>query len=229
MFTYLLSFFQGLAASMPLEWFAFLGSITEEVIAPIPSFVVMAVAGMAATAQQYSLAGIVFLAVLGAAGKTIGAWLLYILGDKAEDFVLGHWGKKLGLSHTAVEHMGDRLGKGWKDDLLLFFLRAIPAIPSAPISILCGVIRLRRRTFIFVTFLGCFVRDLAFVCVGYFGTETLMANARQLEQIETILTIGVILLVIGFIGWCYMRRSRGKPLPFLGSLSNGINGGKDKS
>lgn len=221
MFTYLLSFFQTVAAAMSLEWFAFLGSIAEEVIAPIPSFVVMAVAGMAAATQNYSLPGIFLLAGLGAIGKTIGAWLLYILGDKAEDFVLGHWGKKLGLSHAAVEHVGDRLGKGWKDDVLLFFLRAIPAVPSAPISILCGVIKLRMRTFILVTLLGCFIRDFVFVCVGYFGTETLMKNLRQLEQIETILTVIAVLLLAGFIVWCYVRRSHGKPLPFLGSLTNG--------
>ena len=206
---------------MPLEWFAFLGSIVEEVIAPIPSFVIMAVAGMAASAQQYPLSGIFLLALLGAIGKTLGAWILYILGDKAEDFVLGHWGKKLGLSHAAMEHVGDRLGKGWKDDLLLFLLRAIPAVPSAPISVLCGVIKLRLRTFILMTLIGCFVRDLAFVCVGYFGTETLMANLRNLERIETILTVITALLLAGFIGWCYIRRSRGLPLPFLGKITNG--------
>ncbi|HLD07459.1 MAG TPA: VTT domain-containing protein [Candidatus Peribacterales bacterium] len=228
MFLHLLSFFQNLAAGMPLEWFVFLGSITEEVIAPIPSFVVMAVAGMVAATRGYTLPSLFLLAFLGSLGKTIGAWVLYVIGDKLEDLVLGHWGKKLGLSHKAVEHLGDRLGKGWKDDVLLFFLRAIPAIPSAPISILCGVIRIRLHTFIAVTFLGCFVRDLSFVLVGFYGTDVIIGMMRGLETAETVLTLVMVLLIAALVAWCYVRRSRGLPLPFLGSLSNGTNGNVQK-
>ena len=88
---------------LPLELSSFLGGLVEEVIAPIPSPFVMAAVGSAAYAQSKAFIMLAWLALVGSAGKTIGAWFIYFVADKMEDVVIEKFGKFLGVSHEQVE------------------------------------------------------------------------------------------------------------------------------
>src|SRR3990172_1386506 len=91
----------------PLEVFVLVGSFIEEVIAPIPSPFVMTSAGAIASTLIKGVLYLVALALLGAVGKVAGAWVLYVVSDKAEDFILSSKvGKWIGFSHKEVESLG---------------------------------------------------------------------------------------------------------------------------
>ena len=203
------SIMKAYAYAMPLEVFVPVGAFIEEVLAPIPSPFIMTTAGTISAARGQPFAYLIFLAFIGSIGKTIGAWVLYYVTDKAEDFVLSRFGKFLGVTHKEIEGIGKRFGKGWKDDVTLFFIRTLPILPSAPISVVSGLIKLNPRTYIVSTFLGIWVRNLLFLYFGYSGAEVYKDVIQGFEGIQSVVQIIMFLVVGGIIAWAYWKRKNG--------------------
>lgn len=197
-----------LAEHMPLVQFTFFGSFIEEVIAPIPSPIVLTLSGAMAAARQWPWSSLLLLALVGATGKTIGAIVLYVVADRGEDIVLGRFGKFLGLSHNTVERVGATLQRGGKDIWVLLVLRATPVMPSAPLSVLCGVLKIRFVPFVIMTFVGSVIRDLAFLALGYSGLDAGNSLIAGVEKTESLLTIVIAAAILVFLAWCYMKRRR---------------------
>lgn len=186
---------------IPLPWFTFLGSIIEEIIAPIPSPLVMTLAGSIAATNHQTWVFLIGIALTGAFGKTLASYLMYVIADKFEDIVLSKFGVFLGVSHREVERIGKHLNKGWRDDIVLIILRTIPIIPSAPISIVCGLIKLNMRTFFVSTFVGTTFRNLIYLAVGFTGvnaTESIIVAFEDLEIVGYVL-IALIVLVVMYV------------------------------
>src|SRR3990172_11487554 len=95
-----------LANTIPLDGFAFIGSFMEEIIAPIPSPLVMTTAGTLAHTQNHTLFYLFWLAAVASLGKTIASWLYYVLADKTENLVLTRFGKYVGISHKEIKNIG---------------------------------------------------------------------------------------------------------------------------
>lgn len=110
--------------------------------------------------------------MFASAGKTLASWLIYVVADKAEDFLLSKYGKLLGVSHKNVERIGSYFNGTWKDDVLVFIFRAFPVFPTTTVSIASGFIKLDQKSFIRSTFLGFFIRSLFVLYLGYQGIES---------------------------------------------------------
>jgi len=94
---------------LPLELFVFLGSFTEELISPIPSFVVMIPAGAAAQVQNLGWWYLIPLALIGASGRVLASMILYTVADRAEDWLFGKKGRRFfGVTHQQLEGYGQR-------------------------------------------------------------------------------------------------------------------------
>lgn len=167
----LLNWLKEIATSWPLELFAFVGSVLEEIIAPIPAPLVMSLSGYIANERGHGWVYFALLALIGALGKTLASYMLYYLGNKAEDIVVDRWGKLLGLERQKLDRAAALMNKGWWDDALLVFLRAVPLIPTFIVSIACGVLKVPMRTFLWTTLAGSFVRNIAMIWLGVAGTE----------------------------------------------------------
>jgi membrane protein DedA with SNARE-associated domain len=194
------------ATYLPLEVSSFLGGLIEEIIAPIPSPFVMAAVGSAAFAQSKGFIFLLWLAFLGSAGKTIGAWVIYYIAGKLEDVVVGKFGRLLGVSHQEVEGLGKHFKGGWKDDLILFSLRALPIVPSSPVSVVCGVIKINLRTYLISTLAGNFFRNLAYIYLGYSGISAYKSILNGLDSVESILQVMIFMGFAALIGWIYYKR-----------------------
>lgn len=193
---------------LPLPWFTFIGAFTEEVIAPIPSPLVMTLTGSLAASAGALWPYLILLSVLGALGKTLGSYLIYVIADKAEDILLGRFGRFIGVSHKQVEVIGKHLNKGWKDDVVIFVLRAIPIIPMAPVSIVCGLIKLNLRTYLVSTFLGTVVRNLFYIYLGFTSVNAIEAINNDIDGVEKfgyLILLG--LLVAGVVYVLYHRKN----------------------
>jgi membrane protein DedA with SNARE-associated domain len=206
-------FLRALAPTIPLEAFVILGSFLEEIIAPIPSFLVMGLAGTIARVHGELLWYLLVLAVLGALGKTFGTWLIYLAGDKMEDFVMAKFGKYLGVTHVDIEAIGSRLHKGWRDYAFLFLARALPVVPTTAVSFVCGIIKLNRATYISSTFFGTCVRNFLYLYLGYVGLSSYRQLRNGFEKTESVIQVvfGVGILVL--ILFIYSKRNaflRGK-------------------
>lgn len=196
------------ANHVPLELCSFGGGLIEEIIAPIPSPFVMAAVGSAAFAQEKGFMALVWLAVLGAAGKTLGAWVIYIIADKLEDVVIGKFGRFLGVSHQEVEGLGKHFSGGWKDDAILFVLRALPIVPSSPVSVVCGIIKINLRTFLVSTLTGNILRNLAYIYLGYSGISAYQSLLSGLDSAESVVQIAIFFVLVALVGWVYYKRHR---------------------
>lgn len=207
------------ADKVPLEIFTFVGAFVEEVIAPIPSPLVLTLAGSVAQAQGFPAIYLLWISVIGALGKTLGAYLLYIVTLKAEDIIFVKFGKFLGITHKEIDKLSAQLTGGKKDDVILFLMRSIPIFPSAPISIMCGLIKFKFKSFITWTFVGSIIRNLMFLWLGYFGLASTDSIVHGFNKAESIMQIVIVILLGVGIVWMYSKRSsKSDPLKALKNL-----------
>ena len=203
-----LTLFEHYAKSMPLELLSFGGALVEEIVAPIPSPIVMATVGSFAAAQHVSYLSLFGLAIVGSVGKTLACLFFYLLADKGEDFVVGKFGKYLGITHKEIEGFGKRLNNDWRDDVLLLTLRAIPVMPSTPISVVSGLIKLKLSTFIWTTFVGTIIRNCLFLLLGYTSISSYESIASGLGSIESVVQILLLVILASVMVGIYVHRQR---------------------
>jgi membrane protein DedA with SNARE-associated domain len=196
------------ASQVPLPLFTFFGALIEEIIAPIPSPVVMTLAGSLASAANQNWFYLILLALTGSIGKTIGAYVIYYISDKAEDIVISKFGKFIGVSEKDVEKISKKLNSGTRDDLVLFLLRAIPIVPTAPVSVVCGLIKTNLKTYIYTTFLGTLVRNVFYLYLGFTSLNALESLNSEIDTFEKV-GYGIVLVLVGII-FAYIYRLKKK-------------------
>lgn len=202
------SFFHWFSQAVPLEVFVFSGSLIEEIVSPIPSTLIMGIAGSMALADAKTVVYLFILALFGNVGKMIGAFFYYVLGDKLEDLAVRKIGRFFGVTHAQVEGFGVRLSSGWKGVSSLFLLRAFPFVPTTPVSLACGVVRMPIHLFIAATFFGNFVKDLAYLFVGYMGLAALRRffHATLAWKYYADLAVALGFVALLFLLWYHRKK-----------------------
>lgn len=201
-----------LAQSLPLELFVLIGSIVEEVIAPVPALAVMLVAGSAAAVQGLTVLDLIPLAIIAALGKALGAIVVYMISASMGTLVLTKYGRYFRVSAEEIHDLGKHLKGTKRDYVFLTVLRALPIIPSSVVSLGCGLLKIPFRLFLITTFIGTIVRDGIFLYVGYSGVGVLEDFATKATDIESILQTGFIVLVLITFAYIYYRRKKNRPL-----------------
>lgn len=201
-----------LAGKIPIALFAFIGSIIEEIVAPIPSPLVMTTVGSIAFVQHKPLIFLLLMAFISTLGKTIGCLFFYFLSDKVEDLIIPKFEKLIGVSHKDIERIGKHFNRTWKDDVILIILRAIPVVPSTPISLACGFIKLNIKTFVRSTMIGAYFRSLTFLYLGYAGMSTAVGG---IENTKSVVEIIVAIFLVIFFAYIYIKRGKGNFLQHL--------------
>lgn len=206
LFNPIIEYLHTLSQAMPLPLFISVGAAIEEIIAPIPSPLVMTLGGSLAAASGLHWLSLVYLAVIGSFAKTIASYLVYVVSDKAEDLVLGKFGRFLGVTHKEVEKLGSQLSGGWKDDLVMFALRAIPIIPTAPVSIISGLLKVNLLTFFWTTFVGYIIRNYFYLYLGATSIGALESLNEGLDSVEKIGYLIIFILLIALTLFFYKQR-----------------------
>lgn len=203
------------AQTVPLSQFVLIGGIVEELLAPIPSPLVATLAGSIASTQGIGIPGLLWICALATLSKTVGASVFYFLGDKIEDLIIPRFGKYIGVTHEDLESFGERFQGTWKDVLVLLLLRSIPMMPSTPISAVCGVLKVTKKTFFIGTYIGFYIREMTFIVLGYTGLAALDSLMSGIDTAETVLKILVVGSAFLFLAWLWWKRKTGNPAHWL--------------
>jgi membrane protein DedA with SNARE-associated domain len=191
---------------IPLPLFVFSGAFIEEIIAPIPSPLVMTLGGSLAKSQDSTLLFLLFLGFIGAVGKSIGGYIIYKLAHFLEKIIVGRWGKYVGVSQKQILAMSEKLGQGPKDYLALFLLRATPIIPTAPVSFAAGILQLDLKAYLISSALGLWVRNIFYLYLGFTGTQALESINDNLNSFETIGYGIILILIIAIFIYIFKKR-----------------------
>ncbi|MET0897147.1 MAG: DedA family protein [Mycobacterium sp.] len=171
----------------------------ENLFPPIPSEVILPMAGFAARLGQLSLLGAIGWTT---AGSVIGAWLLYGLGAW-----LGHERMRRVFARVPLVDLDD-VDKstawfhkhGYK---AVFFGRMIPVFRSF-ISIPAGAERMSFLVFTSLTMMGSLIWNSTFILAGYL----LGANWHRIDPYTSALQYAVLAAVTLGVGWFIYSRVR---------------------
>jgi membrane protein DedA with SNARE-associated domain len=160
----------------------------ETVFPPIPSEVIMPLAGVNAAQQDASILGVILAGTAGAmAGNIFWFLLAWKLGlDRFEGFLV-RYGRLFTMDETEIARgraLFDRFGAG-----LVGVGRIIPTIRSL-ISVPAGLVRMNMRTFLVFSTLGTFLWTMGLALAGYF----LGRNFTEIDKVLGPLSTAVILI-----------------------------------
>ena len=174
----------------------------ENVFPPIPSELVMPLAGFTATQGKLTFAGVVLAGMLGSAG---GALVLYYLGKLVGAERLMVWadryGKWLGVSGKDIVQ-----SQGWFErhgGQAVFFCRLVPGVRSL-ISIPAGLANMQLAPFLLYSALGSGLWAGLLAYGGYLLGENYERVNTYLGPATYVVLGSLLLLAIGSI-W---RRNR---------------------
>ncbi len=177
----------------------------ENVFPPIPSELIMPLAGFMAAQGRLTLVGVV---VAGVVGSVLGQLPLYYLGKLVGEERLKAWADTYGtwlmLSSADIDQ-----AKGWFDRhgaKAVFIARMVPGVRSL-ISIPAGIARLNIALFLLYSTLGI---SIWAGMLAYLG-RLLGNNYERVSQYLGPLAYVVLgLLVLLAIGWIWKRKTQAK-------------------
>ncbi|MFH1398807.1 MAG: VTT domain-containing protein [Candidatus Woesearchaeota archaeon] len=187
-----------------------LGVFLETVFTPIPSPIVLMTAGLVLIEPELvmgaALLKILLIITLPAAiAQTIGNYGIYAIAYHGGKPVIDKSKKMLGFSWKDILRVKKRFRIGsrseaiGKEDISLFFLRAIPIVPLSVVSALAGILKVDWKRFGLFSFLGLIPRNFLLAFIGWKMSRVYLEFARQIDSVETLLTITLIGLVVGII------------------------------
>jgi len=182
----------------------FMGSVMEQIIAPIPSsLVVLGASFLTMKGTETSMATVqtMFLNIVvpAALGVTLGSLVYYGLTYKLGLPFVEKSGKYLGLSVEDIEKVEIKVKKSRYQSLFLFLARCIPVIPSIAISVFCGIIRYPLKNYMLITFLGAMIQATILSIVGWQFGNLYLSISEEISLIDNLILAILILIVVLFI------------------------------
>lgn len=177
-----------------------LGIFLENLFPPIPSEVILPLAGFTAAQGHYTRVEAVLWATLG---SVAGALLLYGIGaalglDRLR--VIAH---KMPLVDVADVDKAD----AWfskHGPKAVFFGRFVPGVRSL-ISIPAGIDRMKMTSFLFYTTAGSLIWNTIFVWIGYQLGDRYHLVEEYMDPISKVVYVLIILTGLGVIAWMVRR------------------------
>ncbi len=179
-----------------------LGILLENIFPPIPSEVILPLAGFTAASPDaaYGLVGAIIWAT---AGSVLGAWLLYWIGRWIGISGIRWCFEKLPLLKAAdvdkTMAWFDRHGT-WT----VLVGRLLPIFRSL-ISIPAGIAKMNQVVFLGLTTLGSLVWNSILVGAGYLLGDNWHKVTDVMERFSTVFEIIIALVLVAIVVWLVLR------------------------
>ncbi|GIF24719.1 membrane protein DedA with SNARE-associated domain [Actinoplanes tereljensis] len=173
----------------------------ENLVPPIPSEIVLSLAGYLASAGRVNL---VLVLITATAGSVVGALLLYWLGRALGEDRLRRWLDRIPLVDADDLNKADRWFEKHEKNAVLFG-RCAPVVRSL-VSIPAGANRMHLGQFVVFTTLGSGLWNALFIIGGY----QLGARWQNVEKYSHWFDYAVGAFFVGAVGWWVIKKTRGR-------------------
>lgn len=179
----------------------FAAMVAENVFPPIPSEIVLPLAGFEVDAGDLNFVLVVLAATLG---SLVGALILYAIGLYGGRPLVLKWGMVLRVSAKDLDRAEDWFDR-WGAWVVLV-ARVIP-IARSLVSIPAGMMRMGLVKFILLTTAGSLVWNLILVYAGYQLGANWEDVTNVMEDYSTVIRVAAVLAVLACVWWAWRRVS----------------------
>jgi len=173
--------------------------LIETVFPPIPSEVVLPLAGYAVFNNQGGIIDAIIVGIIAGLGSTVGAIVIYLVARKIGRYAVIKYGKYIFLDEkklAKIEEWFDRHG-----NKAVFLCRMAPGMREL-ISIPAGLSKMNIPKFTLFTFAGSLIWSVSLTIVGYtFGKTT----QNWIERSSDIFNYVAIIIIVGIVGYIVYR------------------------
>jgi len=176
----------------------------ENVFPPIPSEVVMPLAGFQAAQGKVSLIAVF---ISGTIGAVAGAWLWYVLGlkigrDRIRGFIDDH-GAWLTLSPHDMDLAMDWFER--HESMAVLFGRMVPGVRTL-ISVPAGLARMSLGRFLIYSTIGSMLWNAVLLAAGYLLQANYDAVGAYLDPVTNVLLAGLLAIYLYRVVRQFLRR-----------------------
>ncbi len=172
----------------------FFAALLENLFPPIPSELVFPLAGFTAYSKNLGLVeGALGMAIMGAAGSTVGAIIIYYASRQIGRPVILRYGRYIGVGKEELEKTEEWFERHGQS--AVFFGRMAPGIREI-VSIPAGIQKMRLSVFILFTFAGSLVWCVFLTLVGFYAGK---AWNRFYDKYSLTFDIMAVVIVIGIV------------------------------
>ncbi|WP_055074514.1 DedA family protein [Pseudanabaena sp. 'Roaring Creek'] len=179
----------------------------ENLFPPIPSELIMPLAGYTATLPNSTIQVIPAIAV-GVVGTILGAIPWYyaglLLGQQRLQILAGRYGKWIGISGDDIDKSVTWFQKHGSKAVL--FGRLVPGIRTL-ISIPAGISKMPLVPFFLYSTIGTVVWVALLTYAGYFLGKNYDLVEKYIDVITKVVVFGVLIAIAVFIGYRLRRKS----------------------
>jgi membrane protein DedA with SNARE-associated domain len=182
----------------------FLLMVLENLFPPIPSELIMPLAGFTAARGQMSILGVVLAGTLGSiAGNAFWFEIARAFGKARTRALAERYGRWLGLGPEEINKAEDTLRRN--GPVAVFLGRFMPGVRTA-ISVPAGLVELPRGVFYLWTGLGTLIWTGALALGGYILEDQFNKVGEWAEPIGWVI-LGAALVAIGWHFWRARREA----------------------
>lgn len=175
--------------------------LIENLFPPIPSELILPLAGFLVSREDMSFLPAVLVAT---AGSLVGAYILYAAGLWGGRPLVLRYGRWLRVKETDLYHTEIWFEK--YGDSVVFFARMVPGARSI-VSIPAGMLRMPLGRFTLLTTLGSAAWNVLLIGAGWFVGSNWQRVTSAVGTVSNVVLVILLVAVIGAVVW-WLRRGR---------------------
>lgn len=178
----------------------FLAAFIETIFPPIPSELILPLAGFISFKSKYDYLETLGMAISGTLGSTLGGFIIYFLSRNLGRFAILRIGKYLLINEKKI-NVADKWFEKY-GNYAVFFGRMAPGIREI-ISIPAGIAKMNILKFLIFTFFGSLVWSCILVFSGYILGTSWEKFSNSLSEyfpyITALIFIGIIIYLLYYL------------------------------
>ncbi len=173
----------------------FLAMFIETIIPPIPSEIVMPLAGFLVYEANLGVIGLIYVIIAGGLGSTFGSVVIYWVSRYGGVLMVLKFGKLVGIRKNQLKDMEKWFSK--YGNHAVFICRMCPGLREI-VSIPAGLAKMEFKKFLFWTFLGSLIWSSLLGSLGYYLGDIWknLDLGSIFNFIAIIVFIGIIIYII---------------------------------